>query len=86
MSRNIEQERATDLCDQAYNAEAVRLKHDLERVRVQALPETHPDFDGTHCLDCGDQLPAARLLLGRIRCVVCQEAVETRAKGYGRGC
>lgn len=40
--------------------------------------ETHPDFDGETCIDCGDDIPEGRLALGKIRCVHCQELLEKR--------
>ncbi len=67
-----------DPCDiagetiEACQAEAER------RARGKSAPETHPDFDGVHCLDCDDEIPAARLKLGKIRCVPCQSLLEPR--------
>lgn len=40
--------------------------------------ETHPDFDGSSCIECGDEIPEGRLALGKIRCVICQSAREKR--------
>lgn len=42
------------------------------------LRETHPDFDGTHCVesDCGEPIPQLRLTLGKVRCVACQALRE----------
>ena len=52
---------------------------DSERhARGKSGPESHPDFDGAHCVDCEDTIPEARLLLGKIRCVSCQEVLESR--------
>lgn len=34
------------------------------------------EFDGKTCVDCGDEIPAERLAMHRIRCVDCQEALE----------
>lgn len=50
----------------------------LRRQLGSSAPETHPDFDGTHCVndDCGIVIPAKRLALGRVRCVDCQGALE----------
>jgi RNA polymerase-binding transcription factor DksA len=38
--------------------------------------ETHPDFDGKHCVDCEIEIPAARLALHKVRCVDCQTLLE----------
>lgn len=40
--------------------------------------ETHPDFDGKHCVDCEIEIPEARLALGKVRCVDCQSLKEKR--------
>lgn len=57
-----------------FNADALR------DARRKAQPETHPDFDGKHCVDCGDEIPEARLALGRVRCIECQSEIEFRRK------
>jgi RNA polymerase-binding transcription factor DksA len=64
---------AADL-QQAMNEEATA------RVQRAAAPETSPDFDGEHCIVCGDEIPEARLMLRRIRCVLCQTAKEKRER------
>lgn len=52
----------------------------LARSQAAVAPETHPDFDGESCLDCGNEIPEARLKMGKIRCVHCQGKLETRSK------
>lgn len=48
-----------------------------ERARHMNIGETHPDFDGKHCIDCTEVIPARRLAMGgKIRCVACQEYHE----------
>ena len=51
---------------------------DMGRAKASAsvAPETHPGFDGEHCIKCGDAMPAARLTMQRIRCVTCQTQKE----------
>ena len=51
-----------------------------ERARQMARPETHPDFDGEHCVECDDVMPEYRLKIGRVRCVDCQQIIEDRQK------
>ncbi len=46
------------------------------RARGKSRPETHPDFDGCHCVDCDEEIPARRLVLGKVRCVECQGLLE----------
>jgi hypothetical protein len=73
-----------DESDRATLIETARNDDALERIRARVQPETHPDFDGVHCVECDDALPAARLALGRVRCVVCQSAIERDAKLHGK--
>lgn len=60
-------------------AEAARAEAEAD-ARAAAAPQHHPDFDGLHCIepDCGAEIPAGRLALGKIRCVDCQALRETR--------
>lgn len=48
------------------------------RARGKSAPESHPDFDGSHCVEenCGIPIPKARLALGKVRCVDCQSLKE----------
>lgn len=56
----------------------------LEAHKAKVAPESHPDFDGESCLDCGDTIPEVRLKMGKIRCVYCQEALEKKNKLHGK--
>lgn len=40
-----------------------------------------PDFDHLHCIDCDEEIHAARLALGKVRCIQCQSLLERKAKG-----
>jgi len=52
---------------------------DSERqARGHSAPEVHPGFDGAHCVDCEDEIPTERLKLGKVRCVNCQEILESK--------
>lgn len=59
----------------------------VEEQRRRAAPEQVQNEDGTwphaECVDCDSEIPEARLALGRVRCVVCQEVLERREKQYG---
>lgn len=48
------------------------------RARGKSAPETHPDFDGAHCVDCEEEIPPGRLALKKVRCVECQSLLEKR--------
>ena len=54
----------------------------LNRHKEKLAPETHPDFDGENCIDCGVDIPVFRLNIGKIRCVDCQDKLEKRKKLY----
>jgi len=47
-----------------------------QRARQANAPQYHPDFDGVHCVGCGEPIPDQRLALGKGRCVECQEREE----------
>lgn len=48
----------------------------IARIRKLVGKESHPDFDGVHCVECEDDIPPARLQLGKVRCVACQTLLE----------
>lgn len=56
----------------------------LQRHKEKLAPETHPDFDGETCIDCGNDIPEVRLKMGKIRCVPCQEKLERNSRLYAR--
>lgn len=54
----------------------------------KAKPEQVQNPDGTWPVtvcECGDPIPPARLALGRIRCVACQEDLEKDEQRRRRG-
>lgn len=59
---------------QKYNDDA------LAEIARKNLPETHPDFDGKHCIGCGEDMPPLRLQMKRIRCVHCQHEKEVKER------
>ena len=72
-----------DVLDEGDLASAYQMRENelaLSRVRAAGAPQTHPDFDGESCIDCGETIPANRLQLGKIRCVHCQTILERRGK------
>lgn len=60
----------------------LRQLHEIEMLTKDKKfkKETHPDFDGETCVVCGEDMPAQRLALGRIRCLKCQEKLEKKLK------
>ena len=71
-----------DEADQAALFQMAENAQALAKVQAKLLPEAHPDFDGETCVDCGDDIPGERLLMGRVKCVACQSALEARGKLY----
>lgn len=74
-------ERTADELDMAADLQQRANDDGLARVRLQ-LVQSHPDFDGVHCIepDCGEELPAVRIAYKRVRCAACQTEVERREK------
>lgn len=73
----------TDVLDEGDMASAYQMRENamaLERAKAAMAPETHPDFDGECCVDCGDDIPQARLAMGKVRCVICQGKLERKSK------
>lgn len=84
---NTELDFNNEVYDEGEIASAIEmsfLAQSLNAQRELIRPETHPDFDGEACVDCGDDIPEERLKLGRVRCVYCQSALEKRNKLHGK--
>ena len=50
------------------------------RARGKSAPESDPGFDGLNCVDCCEEIPSARLAMGKVRCVECQTTMEWEIK------
>ncbi len=79
-----EVERTADESDRASQIEFSHNLECLDRIRLMTRPESHPAFDGAHCVTCDDPLPRERLGLGRVRCVTCQTTIERAAQRRGK--
>lgn len=73
-----------DFIDDAQAVNELHQEVSLRNQSAKVLPESHPDFDGWHCVDCGVEIPAKRLGWGRIRCVDCQEHKERTDRAHQR--
>lgn len=71
-----------DEADQASLIQMSETKQAIAKVTAKLAPEKHPDFDGEHCVECGEAIPAARLAFFKVRCVHCQSALELKGKLY----
>lgn len=77
-------ERYTELIDAAQQQQQENEARALANVRAKLEPQSHPDFDGLHCVDGGEVIPLARLQMGRVRCVTCQEVKDRGSKLFRR--
>lgn len=77
-------ERHADPIDEANATAAALTDGAIAAARRANAPETHPDFDGETCVECGEDIPKERLALGKIRCIGCQSILELRQKQQGR--
>lgn len=78
---------SNDVYDEGDIASALErgfIAHALNKHKEKVAAESHPDFDGETCLDCGADIPKLRLEMGRIRCVDCQTELEKRNKMFGK--
>ncbi len=76
-----------EVLDETEQAQMLQLQEQAAisfRAREMNRPETHPDFDGKHCVDCDDEIPPQRLALCRVRCVHCQKFLEEDRKRHQR--
>lgn len=75
----------TDVLDEGDMASAYQMRENamaLQKAKAAMAPETHPDFDGESCVDCGEDIPKLRLGMGKVRCVHCQGSLERKSKLY----
>jgi hypothetical protein len=72
-------ERTADELEAAEELREQGVVDGVARARLQLVQE-HKDFDGVHCLACGDELPPVRIAYKRIRCTPCETEVERKAK------
>ncbi len=77
-------EKVGDEVEMACQLEAQLNEQALLRHRAKLGPQSHPDFDGHHCVECGIDIPLARIAMYRIRCVDCESAIERLNKLRGR--
>jgi len=80
---HAEMERFSDPIDEASQLAANLTENAIAAVRQAIAPETHPDFDGATCVECGDDMPPERLAAKRVRCTSCQSELEHRNRQRG---
>ena len=76
-----------DLLDRASELAGRYADEGVAHIQKQAAPQQVQREDGSwpypECIECGEDIPEARLKLGRIRCVGCQEAFEKHRNQFG---
>lgn len=73
-----------DIADLADGPIELHRAESERQARGHSAPESAPGFDGAHCVDCEDDIPVERLKIGKVRCVICQQELESRkARGLG---
>ncbi len=62
-----------------------RQAEEAARIRATQIARNNGNFDGVHCigLDCGDELPPARIAEHRMLCTSCQAIREQQNKLKG---
>lgn len=78
---------SNDVYDDAEIASTLEINFIAQALKVhktKMAAETHPDFDGVHCVDCDDEIPEGRLALNKVRCVHCQEFLDDKNKMYNK--
>lgn len=69
---------SADSLDHASDVEQAFRDAAITAARAQV--QKPADFDGENCYDCGLEIPAGRLALGKFTCVECQTLKEKNAK------
>jgi hypothetical protein len=87
--------READFLDEAGKLTATLTNAAISNVQDAAVPEQKRNADGTwpttRCVgpttgdECGEDIPQARLALGKIRCLDCQGMREQILKARARG-
>ncbi|MGI1245200.1 TraR/DksA family transcriptional regulator [Raoultella ornithinolytica] len=72
---------SAEIIDQANELAERRLEQTIQNMRIN-----HNAVSATHCVDCGDPIPARRreLVAGCQRCVSCAIDIELRLKQEGK--
>ena len=72
---------SAEIIDQANELAERQLEQTIQNMRIN-----HNAVSATHCVDCGDPIPARRreLVAGCQRCVSCASDIELRLKQEGK--
>jgi RNA polymerase-binding transcription factor DksA len=73
----LEEEKDFEMAEQLAQAQR---DSQIEAARRALAPQTHQDFDGENCIDCGNKIQEERLAMRRICCTICQSVREKKDK------
>lgn len=76
-----EPERFADESDRASNIELISNEESVKKF-LRGIEKAPPEFDGKHCIDCGHEIPEARLATGAFRDIHCQTKHEFRQRNH----
>lgn len=70
------------MADESDRASMIELHNTEEAVKKTLAKIERPpeDFDGSHCVDCGEAIDPRRVALGGFRDLYCQERYERQFK------
>jgi len=70
-----------DIIDNANDLADLHLTTSLKNHEAKKVDAAAQKFDGTHCVDCEEEVyPPARKQLGYIRCIDCETVRELRQR------
>jgi len=70
----------SDNLDHASDMENAHRERAIAELRKP--PITPKDFNGEDCVDCGDEIPEARLSMYKFTCIACQMNRERLGRGF----
>ena len=76
-----EPEKVSDESDRASLIESQSNLDALEKT-LRKIEKAPADFDGVHCIDCGEEIPQERLKTGAFRDIFCQTKHEKQQRDY----
>lgn len=76
-----EPERYPDEVDRACDLARINSEEGVKKV-LNGIEKPPADFDGVHCVECGEPIPRARLKTGAFRDIDCQCAIEANRKQH----
>lgn len=77
-------EKFADEIDRASALETMANEEGVRKV-LRRMEKPPSDFDGTHCVECGEPIPEKRLSTGAFRDIYCQQRIETMRKLHRSG-